>query len=113
MARDAIVPRPIRKSEYTIEVGTQQAKKGWTDLKATHRNVLVDVWEFLTVHPLERTATNYPLKGDLATVTRKGKTFQRWQHKPTEGGSARIWFYVDGQRVIIENVWTHHPNATK
>ena len=113
MGRDQTIPRPIRKTEYTIKAGTARAQKGWSDLKAAHRNVLVDAWEHLTAHPHERTPTNYPLKGDQSTITRDGKTYQRWQHKPTEGGTARIWFYVDGKTVILEELWTHHPNATK
>ena len=38
---------------------------------------------------------------------------ERRQHKPTQQGDARIWFYVDGHDVFIEQVHTHHPNATK
>jgi hypothetical protein len=49
----------------------------------------------------------------LGQVTRDGKTYQRWQHKPTLQGDARIWFYVEGQVVHLEEVYTHHPNATK
>lgn len=113
MAREETIHRPLRKNEYTIKAGTSRAQKGWNDLKATQRNVLVDAWEFLTTNPLERTPTNYPLKGDQGTITRNGKHYDRWQHKPTEGGTARIWFYVDDRTVVLEEVWTHHPNATK
>lgn len=74
---------------------------------------LVDTWEFLTKTPLERTPTNYPLKDELGAVTSAGVTYQRWQHKPTAQGDARIWFYVDGRVVFLEQVHTRHPNATK
>lgn len=67
----------------------------------------------LDADPADRTPTNYPLKGVLGTVTRDGKTYERWQHKPTAQGDARIWFYVDGQTVYVEQVHTKHPNQTK
>jgi hypothetical protein len=113
VAKEQPVPRPIKKSEFTIVCASRQAAKGWQDLKATHRNSLADAWDFLTRTPLQVTPTNYPLKGDLGKVTRDGKTHERWQHKPTEGGSARIWFYVNGDCVYLEDVHTAHPNATK
>lgn len=34
-------------------------------------------------------------------------------HKPTLKGTARIWFYVDGSTVYLEQVHTAHPNETK
>jgi len=83
------------------------------DLRATTRNALADAWDFLTRTPEERTSTNYPLKPPLDIVTRGGSDYVRWQHKPTAGGGARIWFYVDGSVVYLEQVHTHHPNETK
>ena len=56
---------------------------------------------------------NYPLRGDLANITRDGKTHERWQHKPTQQGDARIWFYIEGKTVHLEQVHTNHPNETK
>lgn len=113
MAKNVKVERPTKKSEYEIRFGTVQAQKGWRDLCATIRNPMVEAWDFLTRTPLERTPTNYPLKGELGTITRDGRTHERWQHKPTMGGTARIWFYVDSQVVYLEQVHTHHPNDTK
>ncbi|WP_429462415.1 hypothetical protein [Microbacterium sp. ZKA21] len=74
---------------------------------------MADAWDFLTRTPTERTPANYPLKGVLQTIQRGSATHERWQHKPTQQGDARIWFYVDGREVFIEQVHTHHPNATK
>ncbi|MFT7023219.1 MAG: hypothetical protein ACJA07_002314 [Rhodococcus sp. (in: high G+C Gram-positive bacteria)] len=34
-------------------------------------------------------------------------------HKPTAKGTARIWRYVDGRTVHLEQVHTSHPNETK
>lgn len=113
MGKQIKVDRPTKKSEYTIVHASSQAKKGWEDLVATQRNVMADAWDFLTRTPLEQTPKNYPLKGELSRVSRGGVDHQRWQHKPTLGGSSRIWFFVEGQTVHLENVHTHHPNETK
>lgn len=108
-----LVPRPPKKIEYEIRFATTHAKKGWNDLAATIRNSLADSWDFLTRTPMANVPTNYPLKGGLRTITRDGKTYERWQHKPTLKGTARIWFYVGGRTVYLEQVHTSHPNETK
>lgn len=46
-------------------------------------------------------------------ILRGGATHDRWQHKPTMTGSARIWLYVDGRTVLREQVHSGHPNETK
>lgn len=43
----------------------------------------------------------------------KRQVVQRWQHKPSRGDGARIWFYVVDQIVNLEQVHTSHPNETK
>ena len=111
--RGELVPRPPKKIEYEIRFATTNARKGWQDLAATIRNPLAEAWDFLTKTPLARTATNYPLRGELATITRGDQTHERWQHKPTLKGSARIWFFVEDRTVYLEQVHTHHPNETK
>ncbi len=111
--RGELVPRPPRKVEYEIRFGTASAQKGWQDLLATTRNQMVDVWDFLTRTPDETTPTNYRLKGELGSMQRGGVTHQRWQHKPTERGTARIWFYIEGHVVHLEQVHTSHPHETK
>lgn len=108
-----LVPRPPKKIEYEIRFVTANAKKGWQDLAATIRNPLADAWDFLTRTPHANVPTNYPLKGELGTIRRDGKTHERWQHKPTKQGDARIWFYVEGRTVYLEQVHTRHPNETK
>jgi hypothetical protein len=114
MARRARVERPTKKNEYELRFGSASAEKGWNDLKATMRNALADSWDFLTRTPtLHDASKNHPLRGELGTVRRDGVDHVRWQHKPTAQGDARIWFYVEGQVVIIEAVHTRHPNATK
>lgn len=113
MAKSEKVERPTKKSEYDIEFASASAKKGWTDLAATIRNPLADSWDFLTRTPELETPTNSRLRGELGTVTRNGSTHDRWQHKPTSKGDARIWFYVEGKVVHLEQVHTSHPNQTK
>lgn len=113
MGKESKVERPTKKSEYEIRFASAQAKKGWTDLSATIRNSLVDSWDFLTRTPQLETPFNYQLKGELGLVTRNGSSHDRWQHKPTLKGAARLWFYVEGQVVYLEQVHTSHPNETK
>lgn len=108
-----LVPRPAKKVEYEIRFATADSRKGWRDLVATIRNPMSETWDFLTHTPLETTPTNYRLKGELGTVFRGGRSYERWQHKPTAKGTARIWFYVDAHTVCLEQVHTSHPNATK
>lgn len=111
--RGELVPRPPRKSEYEIRFATVQASKGFQELKASIRGPLADTWDFLTRTPLANAPGNSPLRGELGTLKRNGVTYERWQHKPTAQGDARIWFYVDGRTVFLEQVHTNHPNQTK
>lgn len=108
-----LVPRPPKKIEYEVRFATNEARKGWRDLVATIRNPMTETWDFLTRTPLSTTPTNYRLKGDLAMIQRGGSSYERWQHKPTAKGTARIWFYVDKRTVYLEQVHTSHPNETK
>lgn len=108
-----LVPRPPKRTEYEIRFATTNARKGWRDLVATIRNPMADTWDFLTRTPLSTTPTNYRLKGELSTIQRGRETHDRWQHKPAIKGTARIWFYVDGRTVFLEQVHTSHPNETK
>ncbi len=112
MAKASLVTRPAKKSEYEIRFATTGAQKGWRDLVATIRNSTADTWDFLTATPTARTPTNYPLRDELGVIRREGRTFERWQHKPTLKGTARIWFYVDGRTVYLEQVHTSHPSET-
>lgn len=107
------VERPIKACEYEIRFASTGARKGWVDLRATTRNALADAWDFLTRTPLQVTPSNYPLRGALGAVSRDGADHERWQHKPTLKGDARIWFYVVDHVVYLEAVHTHHPNSTK
>jgi hypothetical protein len=111
MAKAEKVPRPKKAAEFEIRFGSVGSKKGWTDLQATTRNALVDAWDYLTRTPTLQTPTNHPLRGELGTVTHNGATHVRWQYSMP--GGARIWFYVTGKEVWLEDVHTNHPNQTK
>ena len=113
MAKSEKVERPTKKSEFELRFASVQAKRGWTDLKATTKNSLADAWDFLTRTPQSTTPNNYRLRGELGVVTRDGSNHERWQHKPTLKGDARIWFYVVDHVVYLEQVHTSHPNETK
>jgi len=108
-----LVPRPPKKVEYEIRFATAEAQKGWRDLVATIRNSMTDTWDFLTRTPLTTTPTNYRLKGQLGLISRGGTMHERWQHKPTAKGTARIWYFVVDKTVFLEQVHTSHPNETK
>jgi hypothetical protein len=103
--------RPRKKAEYRIEFASRLAEKGWQDLLATTRSGVVDAWDFLTRTPLQSSTRNHPLRGELATVVRDGRTHDRWQHELS--GGAGIWFYVDANTVRLVDVFTAHPNQTK
>jgi hypothetical protein len=107
------VPRPTKKSEYEILFASNSAQKGWQDLKATRLNDLVEAWEFLTRNPTVISPLSSRLRGELGQVNVAGSSFDRWQLKLSSTYGARIWFYVDGKTVFIEEVHTRHPNETK
>ncbi len=102
MAKSEKVERPTKKNEYELRFASVQAKRGWTDLKATAKNSLTDSLDFLTMTSRSTTPNNYRLHSDLGSVTRDGSTHERWQHKPTLIGDARIWFYVVDRVVYLE-----------
>lgn len=110
-AKQQPVPRPTKKTEYQLVFATRDADKSWRDLLATQRNALVDAWDFLTRTPQAVSPKNHPLKGDLGAVTHQGRTREQWQHELT--GGARLWFYIDNQRVVLVQLHTRHPNETK
>lgn len=111
--RGDLVASPPKRTEYEIRFATTDARKGWQDLVATIRNPMAETWDFLTRTPLSTTPTNYRLRGELGTIQRNGTVHERWQHKPTAKGTARIWFYAHERTIHLEQVHTSHPNETK
>jgi hypothetical protein len=108
-----IVPRPTRKNEFEIYFDSTKLSKSWMDLRATQLTNLVGAWEFLTTSPLQRTPLSYPIRNNVAPIVRNGKSFDRWQLKLSQTDGSRIWYFVDGQSVFIERIFTAHPNETK
>ncbi|WP_434612406.1 hypothetical protein [Arthrobacter sp. A5] len=111
MPKGKRVERPVKSTEYAIQFGTCEAERGWGDLLAVQRNVLTAAWDALARDPNEVTPTMHPLKGKLATFTHDGGVRERWQYELS--GGARIWYYVSGRTVVLEQVHTRHPNQTK
>ena len=107
------VHRPNKTTEYLSKFDSSGAAKGWRDLYATHRNTLVEAWDYLTKSPLEKSEYAYPLMTDLAITFRNWKPYERWQLKLSARSGARIWYFVSEQTVFIECVFTAHPNQTK
>jgi hypothetical protein len=107
------VPRPNKKSEYSIIFASSKAAKGWRDLRATELTHLVDAWDYLTKTPQLESPHNSPPRGRLAFVERNGVSHQQWQFKLNERSGSRIWFYIEGQTVNLVQVFTAHPNETK
>ncbi|MCH9816766.1 MAG: hypothetical protein K0U64_10030 [Actinomycetia bacterium] len=117
MTKKRDVHRPVKRSEYVIRFGSNNAANGWRDLVATKRNAMADAWDWLTQTPRVITEKCYPLKGDLRTVVRDTRTYVQWQYKVP--GGARIWYYVveatskQAGEVVLIRVATSHPNETK
>lgn len=112
------VDRPLKRAEYTIAFATRQAEEGWRNCLATARNATVDAWDRLTAAPTSEDERLYRLKDDYATGTFKGRTFERYQYKITDGG--RIWYFVEptpgektAGRVLLERCETGHPKGTE
>jgi hypothetical protein len=108
-----IVPRPTRKNEFEIYFDSTKLSKSWMDLRATQLTNLVGAWEFLKTSRLQRTPLSYPIRNNVAPIVRHGKSFDRWQLKLSQTDGSRIWYFVDGQSVFIERIFTAHPNETK
>jgi hypothetical protein len=107
------VPRPYRKSDFEIFFTSPKTEKKWNDLFATRRNDLTSAWEFLTDNPTRETALFSEMDGKLATVEFEGMLYQRYQLKLSLTHGSRIWYFIVGNHVFIDEVFTSHPNQTK
>ena len=107
------VPRPYRKSDFEIFFTSPKTEKKWNDLFATRRNDLTSAWEFLTKNPTLETPLFSELEGKLATVEFEGMLYQRYQLKLSLTQGSRIWYFTIGNQVLIDEVFTSHPNQTK
>ena len=45
MTKKRDVHLPIKRSEYVIRFGSNNAANGWRDLVATKRDAMADVWD--------------------------------------------------------------------
>ena len=113
MGIDEPVPRPLKKSEYKIYFESSKVRRVWVDLLAVRRSDLSQAWDYLTRNPLKVTPLSYPMRKDFGLLTAHGVSHQRWQLKLSATDGSRIWYFVDGQSVFIERIFTAHPNETK
>jgi hypothetical protein len=110
---DELVPRPLKKSEYKIYFGSNRIRKAWVAILAVRRSDLSEAWDFLTRNPLKVTPLSHPMRADFGLLVANGVSHQRWQLKLSATDGSRIWYFVDGQTVFIERIFTAHPNETK
>ncbi len=113
--RDAKVPRPIAKDEWTPKFGSRDAAKAWDELlNSKLKAALVRFWDVVVEDPRSTTnpSRHHQLKGSLATRTLKGVEMEQWQHEIS--GAGRIWFLVDDKnRVVwVMEVSAGHPSKT-
>jgi hypothetical protein len=113
LSKDQPVPRPVKKSEFAIYFLSRSAEKAWLNLVAVRRNDLVEAWEILTSFPLTPSSRCSPMRKHLAIVSYEGASYRRWQLKLSLTDGSRIWYFVVGQTVRVEKVFTSHPNQTK
>ena len=113
MRTDDPVLRPIKKSEYKIYFESNKIRKAWVDLLAVRRSDLSEAWDFLTRNLLKVTPLSHPMRADFGLLVANGVSHQRWQLKLSATDGSRIWYFVDGQTVFIERIFTAHPNETK
>ena len=107
------IPRPKKKSEYTLVFDNSRSARGWRNLEAVRKNDLADAWDYLTKTPNLRNAFCNPLKWNLASILRNEIEYEVWQLKLSRTDGSRIWYFIDGQTVVIFEVFTNHPNQTK
>jgi hypothetical protein len=105
------LPRPGKSTDYEIVPVTTHAARGWQALSATAKNSLAEAWDTLTADPLRDSPRMHTMRGDLQFLTHGGKSHERRQLELP--GGARIWYYVEGKQVCLEQVHTRHPNETK
>jgi hypothetical protein len=103
----------LKKAEFRIYFASRKVEKSWSDLLATRRNDVVRAWEFLTKTPHARTELCYPMSDNLKFVTLATGKYVRWQLKLSLTDGSRIWYYVVSDAVLIEQIFTSHPNQTK
>jgi hypothetical protein len=53
------------------------------------------------------------MRGKLALVEFEGMLYQRYQLKLSLSDGSRIWYFIIGNQVLIDEIFTSHPNQTK
>jgi hypothetical protein len=77
--KKGLAPRPLKSSEFAVELVTSQAATGWRDIVATQKSAAADAWDRLTKAPNHSDPKCHQLKGQLATIVRDGVEHDQWQ----------------------------------
>ncbi len=124
--RGARLTRPVPANEWELVAITTEAARGWAQLEATEPAALARAYDQLTHDPAHYSGRQHRMKGQYATGTYEGRTFERWQYEVS--GASRIWYFVDmpdpaaarrgkgprlRKRVLVEMVSIGHPKGTE
>ena len=124
--RGSRLTRPVATDEWELVAITTEAARGWAQMEASEPNALARAYDQLTQDPLHHSSRQHRLKGNYATGTYQGRTFDRWQYEVS--GAGRIWYFVDApdplvarsgkrprprKRVLVEMVSAGHPKGTE
>lgn len=108
------VPPPPAKGEYHIKFANRAASEGWQELMNQAPGPTLDAWMLMRTGPAPsvHNRRHHPLKHELATGVRNGKTYPQWQIEVTGGG--RVWYLHDLNAMTcwVTLAKTGHPRQT-
>ncbi len=111
------VAAPTVRDEYDVCYATNEAIKGWQDLKTQEPGNTRWAFEQMRDNPGCRsqppTGRHFRLHRDLATGVYGGRELPQWQIEVIGGG--RIWYLLDDQKRIcwIKLASRGHPKQTE
>jgi len=105
---------PHKPGGWVARFATNEAAKGWEDLRQVARSNMWEAWVVLTERPTapQNPKRQHRLKGQFAERDVRGKNLDQWQYEVTASG--RIWYCPDDG---TETVWVtlataEHPYQT-
>lgn len=108
---DDVAPPP-GPGEWRIRFATTDAATDWPEMCAQFPGNAHEAWNRMRHSPMERTGTQKPLAGPLATRQVRGEELAQWQIDISSG--ARLIYAVDpAERTVwVMMAATGHPGAT-
>lgn len=108
---DDVAPQP-GPGEWRIRFATTAAATDWPEMCAQSPGNAHEAWNRMRHFPTERTSTQKPLAGPLATRQVRGEELAQWQIDISSG--ARLIYAVDPteRTVWVMLAATGHPGAT-